>query len=1144
MAAEGEELVGAGVFKVDRARALEKLMRFALPDAAFGPLLLVRCAAACGASSLSIRREGRGKLTVTFDGETFSREELAHPYEPLFKRQAVKTRRGRELATAILTLLRLEPSEVLVRSGARGARHQLKASRGEPETVTEILGSAEATAVLFNPGPRTDRSLWGRDFEASLKRSALMAPMPLFLDEQRLPHGLPEGWQEEGEPVDAEGLRGWLALPSHSSEASWVELYKLGVLVGTCELQLSTAGLQGRVNCDDFRLNASQTSVVRDERFRKAVSALNEAARALASSASERQKRRAPLAARLLASPDLRQVWVRETERFRKARSDTLLSSLSGFFSQPAGVDRSLEKELQEDARRCAWLKETAARSRKGKEPDPAALAPTSIGAHGGLLSYAQLSMAAAGLGYLPFSAGLYEGVRLAYPVVWLPDEAEKHWLSRLFPGTPLSDAGPALERAHRFGETDRSSAPTLETLGVNGILTRAPLPEPLSGEAGLASHLPAGAALHLFVDGAVERVIPLGAPLRLSLVSVDPGIWLEEGSLRRLAEWSKTLYKSLARDFSADDAGPDDAPRRAHLFDALAFWGSRPGEAAPAWLENLLLFPCDAGLLDFKTLRERLAGGDTLFFMRRRARLAAPTLSFRDQRFDEGFLAALFPGAEVKSVPGIPDMRAVWKAEPPRPLPESGHIADDERAALLEDILRREGALPESDADPKRLFVLDSVSRLFTPWLGAEAPTQRWRHLREHLAFVPFFRRPRTGTLSLSQIDARLAGARPLTWTEEPGGAGDCLLSPQERALAAALWPGAPIHPAQASQRRPQNTRAARSGDAPARRAPPPGILYSAPVEGEGLKGSVSLAPDPLPGVVLVLTGRGDPVEMPLPTPGFAAAGTMLLDASGWSGPLRSGAGPSASLARAGAGLYRSFLDGLLTAWPALAAQPEAESLRTYLLLFAAGRPGTAREWEAVREKLAGLPLFSTLGGGTASLSELSARGRLSGRVVYAKSALSPCPQSLAAVPVIRMPRLAAAALDCPLVAYDDPSQAPAAATGEPLRDALESLLASVRGRAGLDPAVLPDAGRVVLRGGDGRSVLVREGADWVVDTHSPAVKLVLSSFKGGPLCAPLLASLIVSAANRESRRATDAHDALFQTLLAQALDASALPD
>lgn len=1148
MAAEGAELVGAGVFKVDRARALEKLMRFALPDAAFGALLLVRCAAACGATSLSIRREARGKLEVSFDGEGFSPEELAHPYEPLFKRQTEKTRRGRELATALLTLLRLEPQEVLVRSGPKGARARLRACRGEPESVMEIDDARTDTAVLFNPGPKTPRKLWGTAFEESLKRSTRMAEMPLFLDGERLPHGLPAGWQEQGVPVAGDGLRGWVAIPEAWADASTVDFYKLGVLVGTAELQLSAAGLVGRVDCDDFRLNASQTSVVRDERYRKAVAALNDAAQRLSAEMAAQQKRRAPTTARLLADPELRGVWVRETERSLSARSDTLLSALGRFLSEPGGVDRSLERDLKEDVRRSVWLRETAARGRKAKEPDPAALAPTFLGADGRLISYSQLSMAVSGLGYLPFSQGLWEGVRLAYPVLWLATEAERAWLSRLFPGAPLSDAGPALERAHRFGETDSRDSPTLETLGVNGVLTRAPLPEPLSGEAGLASHMPEAASANLFADGVLTRSLPLGVPLRLSIVCVDPGMWLPrsrgKAAFDDLGEWAITLYEALARDFSPDDAGPAAAPKRAHLFDALAFWGSRAREAGAPWLEDLLLFPCDAGLLDYKALRERLAQGETLFFMRRRARLAAPTLSFRNPQFEDHFLEALFPEAEVRAVPGLPDLRAVWKRAAPLPLPSSGAVDDARRLALFEDILRRDGALPGLSTDPKRRFVVDSVSRLFTPWLGAEPPTGRWRRVREHLAVVPFFRRPRGGALSLSQIDARLAGARPLTWAEEPGGPGDCLLDPEERAVAAALWPGAAIHPAAAGQRRPAKTRASRAGDPSARRAPAPGTLFSAEVEGSGLKGTVSLSVDPLPGVTMALTGRGDPFELSLPTPGFSAAGTMHLDASGWSGALHGGAGPSAALVRAGAELYRGFLDALFDAWPKLAEEPEAESLRTYLMLFAAPRPDPGGEWAAARARLAGLALFKTLGGGTASLEELAARGKKSGRIVYAKAPRSECPPALAEVPLIRMPRLAGAALDAPLVLFDDPSQAPAAATGEPLRDALEALLASVRGRSGLDPSIIPDPGKLRLEDCDGRSVLVRAGSDWIIDTKNPSVKLVMASFKGGALCAPLLASLIASAANRESRRATDAHDALFQTLLAQALDASALAD
>ena len=55
MSGEGV-LVDEGSFRVDRKRTLAKLMRYQLPDPSMYVLLLVRCAAASGASGAAAGR--------------------------------------------------------------------------------------------------------------------------------------------------------------------------------------------------------------------------------------------------------------------------------------------------------------------------------------------------------------------------------------------------------------------------------------------------------------------------------------------------------------------------------------------------------------------------------------------------------------------------------------------------------------------------------------------------------------------------------------------------------------------------------------------------------------------------------------------------------------------------------------------------------------------------------------------------------------------------------------------------------------------------------------------------------------------------------------------------------------------------------
>ena len=94
--------VESGSFRVDRKRALEKLMRFQMPDVQLFLLPWIRAAAASGAKHLWISHEDGG-LEIRFDGRPWTAEELKDPYRSLFVEEAEVARfaRNRELAIGI-----------------------------------------------------------------------------------------------------------------------------------------------------------------------------------------------------------------------------------------------------------------------------------------------------------------------------------------------------------------------------------------------------------------------------------------------------------------------------------------------------------------------------------------------------------------------------------------------------------------------------------------------------------------------------------------------------------------------------------------------------------------------------------------------------------------------------------------------------------------------------------------------------------------------------------------------------------------------------------------------------------------------------------------------------------------------------------
>ncbi|TPW18974.1 MAG: hypothetical protein FD126_3149, partial [Elusimicrobia bacterium] len=101
-----------------------------------------------------------------------------------------------------------------------------------------------------------------------------------------------------------------------------------------------------------------------------------------------------------------------------------------------------------------------------------------------------------------------------------------------------------------------------------------------------------------------------------------------------------------------------------------------------------------------------------------------------------------------------------------------------------------------------------------------------------------------------------------------------------------------------------------------------------------------------------------------------------------------------------------------------------------------------------------------------------------------------------------------------------------------------VETLLARVRGRKGLDASLAPRRGALRLEKSDGSRFLVKEGPVWRVDAEHPTARLALDAKLDETARAAYLLSALATAANRSEAAATDAEDALFQALLAEAAE------
>jgi hypothetical protein len=109
--------VESGTFRVDRARALEKLSRYQLPDPRHFVRPWLRAAVLQGASRIAVSGE-EGRAVLSFDGKPLEARLLEDPFSHLLEEsEASAHEAGRMLAVGLLACLRLSPAEVELRSG-------------------------------------------------------------------------------------------------------------------------------------------------------------------------------------------------------------------------------------------------------------------------------------------------------------------------------------------------------------------------------------------------------------------------------------------------------------------------------------------------------------------------------------------------------------------------------------------------------------------------------------------------------------------------------------------------------------------------------------------------------------------------------------------------------------------------------------------------------------------------------------------------------------------------------------------------------------------------------------------------------------------------------------------------------------------
>lgn len=1029
-------LVGTGSFLVDRGEALDKLMRFQLPEPAGFGLLLLRAAHASGASWFSAAANG-SVLRLSFDGRPLTRDELSDPYRCLFEKRTPEMERNRLLAAAALSALRLQPSEFTVSSGRDGARALLHVRSIEREELG-AADNGEDTDVRM----RLPSSGQAQDVLRLLKQGSALSAVQVIMDGETLP-----GWREGGTErchFERGGVRGWIAVPREPIKESALELHSHGALVERLALKLPAAQVEGAINDDHFVLNASQAGVVRDAAFRRVVESLNEPLRRLVAAQTSSVAGAMAHIGAIVGDSSMRAKWKDTLEAGVEGELGGLtaaLRSASTFIMAAAGAGVEALARVESEARTVRWLRGLClSRTRRAKTEAVEDLlwqAPLFLGADSAPLSLDDLAEQAKKLSYIPCSRNGYRGLSLPFKALWTLASNEARTVERLI-GLPARDVTETVEQVR--GAARRGTSATFEQAGLPPPLIRVAVSDgTIAGEVGLSAHPEKRGRLHLLTEGMPSGLIEDEGPLRYDAVVSDPGRRWERDPLtpretelceRLLAggrAQAAALYRRLAQELDPADVTARGAAVREHLLDyLLADVQARGPEAAAdessdaSWAAGLPLFLSQFGPTTYARLSGELATSRPVYSARRaqESQWQENKLVIVGGQHDERFLSRLLPrhvAVPVRGRPGVfalvrrtgepcPGKRCVfafrlaggvfhaefegkgafaWEgvtvhaapSSAERPVDLSGQ--DELAVELMAAVVRESGALADRPADPRRRLLLALLSQAPPPWPGAGGKAL-WTALKEK----PFFRSPNTGGRSLEDVFAALhAAAGRLTYSMDgaaSGPPGDLVVDERELAALKRLEP----------------MGAGRL--VPAGAPPRAAIAQAAPVE----------APEPEPSSFLsVFRGKslikpqerffierryqsagldvwlGVPARLPAPKPAYVPRGEADENLAALP-PLAQvlvdaaarppGAPP---ILPAVVELMGLLYEELAARWPV--GKRSSENLwiaqRYFLEVAALSSPGRPLAgWRSLRRKVMGLKLFECTDGGWISLDEL----------------------------------------------------------------------------------------------------------------------------------------------------------------------------
>lgn len=368
------QLVGSGGFRIDRSRALTKLSAFQLHDKHHAVLALVRCAVASGATQ--IRIETGRRLVLSFDGQALSAAELEDPFAALFMEESGAENRSRQLAIGLLGALGASSAGLTLEGGEGPGRRSLRIASAADFEGAPVAGEGKTETILRIKGRLAD--------VVRLRTDCWACPIPIFVDGANLPRGRKP--EEPGVYFEEEGRYGFVSVPADPYAGSKLRLHVLGVRIGDSDVPTGAVPVEGYVNDDGFVLNASQSAVVRNERFAAMARAVSAAAKKLVVEASQSLRQGLPVTARIMEVPFFAAAWRQAVTESRENRlfergllGRAYIAAQRAMGASPEVILGRLSR-LRWEADCCRWLRHLA---KTGDRSPEVRAAPLFITANG-----------------------------------------------------------------------------------------------------------------------------------------------------------------------------------------------------------------------------------------------------------------------------------------------------------------------------------------------------------------------------------------------------------------------------------------------------------------------------------------------------------------------------------------------------------------------------------------------------------------------------------------------------------------------------------------------------------------------------------------------------------------------------------------